>query len=62
MIKLIELCFLPLRSSLLVLVQTHLWEANWLNGTSPMLLVPNLYKQARFKFRTVKKSSTIGTG
>jgi hypothetical protein len=34
---------------------TPFWEANWLNGTSPKMLAPNLYKQARFKFRTVKR-------
>jgi hypothetical protein len=34
---------------------TPFWEANWLNGTPPMTLAPNLYKQVRYKFRTVKK-------
>jgi hypothetical protein len=33
---------------------TPFWEANWLNGTSPAMLAPNLYNQARFKFRTGK--------
>jgi hypothetical protein len=31
------------------------WEARWLNGVSPKDLAPNLFKQARFKFRTVQK-------
>lgn len=34
---------------------TPFWEANWLNGASPKYLAPNLYEQARFKFRTVAK-------
>jgi hypothetical protein len=31
------------------------WDVRWLNGVSPKELAPNLYKQARFKFRTVCK-------
>lgn len=29
------------------------WEARWLNGVAPKDLAPNLYKQARFKYRAV---------
>jgi hypothetical protein len=32
---------------------TPFWDARWLNGVSLKELAPNLYKQARFKFRTV---------
>jgi hypothetical protein len=34
---------------------TPFWDTRWLNGVSPKELVPNLYKKARFKFRTVGK-------
>jgi hypothetical protein len=34
---------------------TSFWEANWLNGTSPKVLAPNLYKQAGCKFRSGKR-------
>jgi hypothetical protein len=34
---------------------TPFWEANWLNGVSPMMLAPNLYKQAKYKYRTMSK-------
>jgi hypothetical protein len=34
---------------------TPFWEANWLQGVSPKMLAPNLYKQAHFKYRTVLK-------
>jgi hypothetical protein len=36
-------------------VITPFWDVRWLNGVSPKELAPNLYKQARFKFRTVGK-------
>jgi hypothetical protein len=32
---------------------TPFWESIWLEGVSPKELAPNLYKQARFKYRTV---------
>jgi hypothetical protein len=32
---------------------TPFWESRWLEGVSPKELAPNLYKQARFKYRTV---------
>jgi hypothetical protein len=32
---------------------TPFWEANWLGGTTPKELAPNLYKSARFKKRNV---------
>jgi hypothetical protein len=34
---------------------TPFWEANWLHGTSPKMLAPNLYKQAHYKYRIVHK-------
>jgi hypothetical protein len=34
---------------------TPFWDVRWLNGVSPKELTPNMYKQARFKFRTVGK-------
>jgi hypothetical protein len=34
---------------------TSFWEAIWINGISPKELAPNLYLQARYKFRTVHK-------
>jgi hypothetical protein len=34
---------------------TPFWGSNSLNGASPMILAPNLYNQARYKFRTVKR-------
>lgn len=37
---------------------TPFWEANWLNGAAPIRLAPNLYKQARFKRRTVHQELT----
>jgi hypothetical protein len=32
---------------------TPFWEAKWVDGASPMELAPNLYSQARYKFRIV---------
>jgi hypothetical protein len=34
---------------------TPFWEAQWLNGMSPMCMAPNLYLQARYKFRSGHK-------
>jgi hypothetical protein len=34
---------------------TPFWEAWWLNEMSPMQMAPNLYLQARYKFRLVHK-------
>lgn len=34
---------------------TPFWEANWINGTSPKAIAPNLYERARFKYRSVSK-------
>jgi hypothetical protein len=34
---------------------TPFWEARWLNGVAPKALVPNLYKQVQYKYRTIHK-------
>lgn len=34
---------------------TPFWEAKWLHDKAPKQFAPNLYKQARFKYRTVHK-------
>lgn len=41
---------------------TPFWDAFWLNGTSPRILAPNLYEQARYKFRTIVRSYAMITG
>jgi hypothetical protein len=37
------------------LASTPFWKARWNDGVSPKELAPNLFKQARFKFRSIHK-------